>query len=134
MLQDPISDMLTRIRNALMVKKTEVLIPFSKVKWAIAKILKDNNYIESVDKAKVAVGTGSEFDHIVIQLKYNDHTPAIRKLSRVRTPGRRIYVRHNRLPIVLNNFGIAIISTPVGLMTNKAAKRQGLGGEVVCEI
>lgn len=117
-----------------MVRKSEVVIPFSKVKWAITKILKDNNYIESFDKVKVASHTGNEFDHIVIHLKYNNNQPAIRTLSRVSKPGRRMYVRNNRLPIVLNNFGIAIISTPAGLMTNKAARKQGIGGEVICEV
>jgi small subunit ribosomal protein S8 len=130
MITDPIADMLTRIRNAQKVKKENVLIPFSKLKFEIAKILKHENYI--IDLAKVEE---TKFPMLKIDLKYNDNKePAINNIKRISTPGKRVYANHNKLPYVLNNLGIAIISTSSGLMTNKEAKRKGLGGEILCEI
>ena len=139
MIQDPISDMLTRIRNALMVKKRELYIPFSNMKWALAKLLKEGRYIESFEKVNGTPSDkdapkSSQFDQILIVLKYENSQPAITSLKRMSRPGRRLYVKKGELPIVLNNLGIAIISTPQGLMTNKTARKLGLGGEVVCEI
>ncbi|MFA5021629.1 MAG: 30S ribosomal protein S8 [Patescibacteria group bacterium] len=130
-MTDPIADMLTRIRNALAVRKPEVVLPFSKIKIAIAEILKQNGYIKQVEKIE---GVGGKFNEIRIVLKYNSKEPAIENLKRISKPGRRVYVPKDKLPIVLNNLGIAIISTPQGLMTNKEAKKKNLGGEVICEI
>jgi len=130
MITDPIADMLTRIRNAQAVKKNEVLIPFSKLKFEIAKILKHEDYIEDLAKEEE-----TKFPQIKIILKYDESSqPAIKHIQRISKPGTRIYVNKNQLPKVLSNLGIAIISTSQGLMTNKQAKRQGLGGEVLCEI
>ncbi len=127
---DPIADMLTRIRNAQAVKKSEVLIPFSKLKFEIAKILKHADYIEETSKVEE-----SKFPQIKIVLKYKDNKePVIREIKRVSRPGQRVYVNSNKIPSVLNNLGIAIISTSQGLMTNKDAKRKGVGGEVLCEV
>ncbi|MBD3359714.1 MAG: 30S ribosomal protein S8 [Candidatus Buchananbacteria bacterium] len=127
---DPIADMLTRIRNAQAVKKSEVLIPFSKLKFEIAKILKHADYIEETSKAEEA-----KFPQIKIVLKYKDNKePAIREIKRVSRPGQRVYVNSNKIPNVLNNLGLAIISTSQGLMTNKDAKRKSIGGEVLCEV
>jgi len=130
MITDPIADMLTRIRNAQLVKKSEVLIPWSKLKFEIAKILKHEDYVAEIEKVEEA-----KFPQIKITLKYNEHNQgAITNIKRVSKPGKRVYVSKNKLPRVLNNLGIVIISTSAGLMTNKEAKREGLGGEVLCEI
>lgn len=139
---DPISDMLTRIRNASAVKKSEVVLPFSKIKMAIAEILEKEGYVEKVEKiagakegeVKAVDNKIKNFDTIRIVLKYQDGQTVIRNLKRISKPGRRIYKKKNELPVVLNKLGIAIISTPQGIMTNKEAKKAGLGGEVLCEI
>lgn len=133
-MTDPIADMLTRIRNALAVRKPEVVLPYSKIKIAIAEILYQYNYIKKAEKIAAGVA-GNKFDEIKISLKYlGGKEPAIRNLKRISKPGRRIYATKDELPVVLNNLGIAIISTSQGLMTNKEAKKKSLGGEVVCEI
>jgi small subunit ribosomal protein S8 len=130
MITDPIADMLTRIRNAQAVKKSEVSLPFSKLKFELAKILKHENYLESVEKQEEA-----KFPQLKIVLKYDENNqPAISNIRRVSKPGKRIYVSKNKIPIVLNNLGILIISTSSGLMTNKEAKRKGVGGEILCEV
>ncbi|MDD4332725.1 MAG: 30S ribosomal protein S8 [Patescibacteria group bacterium] len=134
---DPIADMLTRIRNANAVRKSEVVLPMSKIKYELAKILEKEGWII---KAEIIKGEGSKnkssvFDSLKIVLKYKKSgRPAITALKRISKPGLRIYAKKNELPKVLNNLGIAIISTPQGLMTNKEAKIRGVGGEVFCEI
>ena len=136
-MTDPIADMLTRIRNASAVHKPEVVMPMSKIRYEIAKILKQEGWILD---AKIIKGEGKKnqtdkFDQLVIGLKYKKSGKSvILKLKRISKPGLRIYVKRNNLPKVLNNLGIAIISTPQGLMTNKRARKVGLGGEVLCEI
>lgn len=132
-MTDPIADMLTRIRNALAVRKPEVVLPFSKLKMAIAEILKENDYIKDVKK--ITKGSNdNNHDEMKITLKYLGTQPAINNLKRISKPGRRVYVTKDKLPVVLNNIGMAIISTPEGLATNKEAKKNNLGGEVICEI
>ncbi len=125
---DPISDMLTRIRNASLVRKTEVRMPYSKLKHAIAKILMEEGFVMSVDKA--AEGHGE----LKIALKYDGREPAIRNIKRISRPGRRLYFPHDRLPRVLSDQGIAVVSTSQGVMTNKLARKRRLGGEVLCEV
>jgi small subunit ribosomal protein S8 len=130
MITDPIADMLTRIRNAQTVRKSEVLVPFSNLKFAIAKILKHENYIVSVDKIEEA-----KFPQLKIILKYDaNKEPAIKSIQRVSRPGQRVYVAKNNIANVLNNFGVSIISTSAGMMTGKEAKRKGIGGEIICEL
>lgn len=135
-MTDPIADMLTRIRNAQAVKKETVVLPMSKIKHNIAKILQQEGFVDKVEviKTKAKKNQNSVFNELKIDLKYKDGQSAISALKRISTPGRRIYVSKQQLPKVLNNLGVAIISTPKGLMTNKEAKKQGIGGEVVCEI
>ncbi|MFZ5365073.1 MAG: 30S ribosomal protein S8 [Patescibacteria group bacterium] len=128
MLTDTIADMLTRIRNASAVKKAEVTMPYSKLKFAIAQILKQEGYIKDVQKKE------EKFGEISIALKYTNGQPAIRNIKRVSKTGRRIYVGKDHMPRVLNNLGIAIVSTSKGIMTNKQARKAGVGGEVICEI
>jgi small subunit ribosomal protein S8 len=132
-MTDPIADMLTRIRNSLAVNKSEVVLPFSKMKLGLAEILKKEGYIKDVEVIKG--GTNKNYNEIRIVLKYKKpKKPAISGLKSISKPGRRIYATHDKLPKVLNDLGIAIISTSQGLMTNKEARKRKLGGEVVCEI
>ncbi len=128
MMTDPIADMLTRIRNAQMVKKTTVDIPYSKFKKSIADILNKEGY---VGVAELVDGMPKL---LRIALKYENGAPAIQSISRVSTPGHRKYRKTEELPHVLNGYGVAIVSTSKGLMTNKDARSQGIGGEVVCSV
>jgi small subunit ribosomal protein S8 len=129
-MTDPIADMLTRIRNASQVGKADVYIPFSKIKLAMVKILKQEGLIEAYEEVK----EGNKFGGITVQLKYDGREAVIKNLKRISKPGQRVYVTKDNLPRVLNNMGIAIISNSQGIMTNKAARKLGLGGEVLCEI
>ncbi len=136
-MSDPIADMLTRIRNASAVKKEVIVLPMSKIKYNLAKILERDGWIDKVEVAKVNGKKNNSFmfDELNIVLKYNSNgNPKISSLKKISKPGRRIYVGKDELPKVLNNLGIAIISTSQGLMTNKEAKKLGVGGEVICEI
>jgi len=127
-MTDPIADMLTRIRNALRVHKTEVSIPYSKLKVKIADILQREGYINSFSEQP-------QNRVIKLQLKYlSNGQPVISVLKRISTPGRRVYCRADKLPRVLNNLGIAILSTPQGMMTAADAKQKKVGGEIICEI
>lgn len=129
-MTDPISDMLTRIRNAQAVNKPEVFIPFSKIKFEIAKILKDEGFVKEVIQKKENAKS-----QIKIVLKYlKTKEPVIRGLKKISKPGCRIYAPKNKLPKVLGGLGVAIISTSRGLMTDKEARKRKLGGEVICEI
>ncbi|RJR10302.1 30S ribosomal protein S8 [Candidatus Parcubacteria bacterium] len=128
-MTDPIADMLTRIRNAVAVKKPEIVLPYSNLKFNLAKILEKESYISKVEKI-----TNGKFDELRIELKYTNHGPAIRHIKRLSKPGQRIYAAGNELPHVLNGYGLAIISTSKGIMTNKEAKSQNIGGELMCEI
>ncbi len=127
-MTDPISDMLTRIRNASAVGKPEVRVPYSKLKLAIAKILNAEGYLADIEK--ISAGHGE----LRLELKYEDGQSKIRNLRRVSKPGRRMYSGHSDLPKVLSDRGIAIVSTSQGVMTNKEARKRKLGGEVLCEV
>jgi len=129
MITDPISDMLTRIRNAQQVKKEVITLPSSKIKFHIAKILEAEGYVGKVEETK-----GEKFPELRVVLKYDNKQPYIRMIKRVSKPGNRVYAKSTELPRVLSDIGIAIISTPNGLMTNKEARARRLGGEVICEI
>ncbi|MCM3061052.1 30S ribosomal protein S8, partial [Bacillus subtilis] len=126
---DPIADMLTRIRNAQMVEKVSVAMPSSKVKVAIAQVLKDEGYID--DFAVKAEGAKSELN---IALKYYAGRPVIERLERVSKPGLRVYRGRNDIPQVMNGLGVAIVSTPKGVMTDRKARATGVGGEVICYV
>ena len=128
MITDPISDLLTRIRNAARVNKGETRVPHSNLKLAIAKILAQEGYVSSVEK----VGTGH--GELRLVLKYDNGESAIRNITRISKPGHRYYAAYGELPRVLSDRGIAIVSTSQGLMTNKEARKRKLGGEVLCEI
>jgi small subunit ribosomal protein S8 len=126
---DPISDFLTRIRNASKAKKVKVEIPSSKMKAGLAEILKKNGYIYDFK-----IDEDNKQNVITVLLKYSDGVPAINGLKRISKPGLRIYKKSDELPRVLNGLGTAVISTSKGLLTEKEARRQSAGGEVVCYI
>jgi small subunit ribosomal protein S8 len=126
-MSDPISDMLTRIRNAQMAEKVTVSMPSSKIKVAIAKVLQDEGY---VDGFKVIDHDGKPT--LEIGLKYYADRPVIEKIQRVSRPGLRVYKGSEDIPRVMNNLGIAIVSTSKGLMTDRKARANGIGGEVLC--
>lgn len=128
-MQDPISDMLTRIRNAQAVRKAEVLIPFSKVKLAIAQVLKEEGYVLDCTRAEVEAKP-----FLKVMLKYHNGKAVIDNINRVSRPSLRKYVEKDELPRVKDGLGIAIITTSKGVMTDAAARRQGLGGEVICVV
>ena len=128
-MSDPIADMLTRIRNAQMVEKVSVTMPSSKVKVAIAQVLKDEGYIDGF--AVKAEGAKSELN---IALKYYAGRPVIERLERVSKPGLRVYRGRNEIPQVMNGLGVAIVSTPKGVMTDRKARATGVGGEVICYV
>ncbi|MDF1535314.1 MAG: 30S ribosomal protein S8 [bacterium] len=129
-MTDPIADMLTRVRNALMSGKEKVDVPASTVKEGIARILRDEGYI-----INYRVIEDNKQGIIRITLKYGEvDTPAIEKLQRISKPGRRVYVPAKEVPRVLNGLGIAILSTSKGILTNRESKLQNVGGEVLCYI
>ncbi len=135
-MMDPIADMFTRIRNASVVKKAEILLPMSKLKFEIAKILETEGWVKKAEVVPGGLeGKHNGFDELRIQLKYRKNgKPQITSIQRVSTPGLKIYVSKAEIPTVLNNFGTAIISTSRGMMTGKEAKKQQIGGEVIGEI
>lgn len=128
-MSDPIADMLTRIRNAQIVKKVTVAMPSSKIKVAIARVLKSEGYIENF--AVKIDGTKLELD---IALKYYAGRPVIERLERVSKPGLRVYCSRNEIPQVMNGLGVAIVSTPKGVMTDRKARINGIGGEIICYV
>src|SRR5438309_1495996 len=128
MLTDPIADMLTRIRNANKALHETAQMPTSRVKHDIARLLKEEGYIRDYRVEK-----GEAFDTLVIELKYGrNRQRVLTDLKRISKPGRRIYARKDRLPLVLGGMGTAIMSTSSGLMTARSAQQQGVGGEVIC--
>ncbi|HET7831401.1 MAG TPA: 30S ribosomal protein S8 [Gallionella sp.] len=129
-MSDPISDLLTRIRNAQMAEKASVVVPSSKLKVAIAEVLKEEGYI---DGFSVIAGEGGKAT-LEIALKYYSGRPVIEKIQRVSRPGLRVYKGSNDIPKVMNGLGIAIVSTSKGLMTDRKARANGIGGEVLCVV
>jgi len=130
MITDPIADMLTRIRNAILARHDSVLIPVSKTKMAIAKILKDEGFIADYT---VLRGTGVQ-RAIKVTLRYIDNQPAIMGLERVSKPGLRVYVKRREVPRIYGGLGIAILSTSKGIMVGTDSWRQNIGGELLCYI
>ena len=126
-MHDPIADMLTRIRNAQLVGHAEVTMPASGLKSAIAKVLKDEGYIEGF-----TVRENEGKPELEIGLKYYADKPVIEKIERVSTPGLRVYKGRDELPRIMNGLGVAIVSTSKGVMTDRKARATGLGGEVLC--
>jgi len=130
MVSDPIADMLTRIRNSIMTRQKQVVVPGSKVKVAVARILKEEGFIRDFEVTKDAPQP-----QLRIVLKYDrDRQSVITGLRRISKPGRRVYVKRSQIPWVLSGLGVAVLSTPQGIMTDQKARRLGLGGEVLCYV
>lgn len=128
-MSDPIADMLTRIRNGQQAQKVSVSMPSSKVKIAIARVLKDEGYIE-----EFSVRDNGGKPELDVALKYYAGRPVIERLERVSRPGLRVYKGSEKLPTVMNGLGVAIVSTPQGVMTDRAARAGRVGGEVICYV
>lgn len=127
---DPIADMLTRLRNGMAVRRRYVQMPSSKIKLAIAQILKDEGYVEGFDVVKEK---DRPQPNLRIWLRYTEERePLLTGLQRVSRPGRRVYTRKQSIPLVLSGMGVAVLSTPKGVMTGRQARRLGVGGEVLC--
>ncbi len=134
-VNDPIADMLTRVRNAVMAGQSQIAMPSSKLKAEIAKILKDEGFLESfevVDEEK------SNFKVLRLKIKYigerRERRPVLSGIERVSSPGRRIYTNKKEIPWVLSGLGVAILSTPKGVMTGTRARQLGVGGEILCKV
>jgi small subunit ribosomal protein S8 len=134
-VNDPIADMLTRIRNAIMAEKTVVSMPNSKMKTEIARILKEEGFIAGYE---VVEGENSAFMNLRITLKYvgerRERSSVLSGLERISRPGRRVYTRKQDIPWVLSGLGVAIVSTPKGLMTGQRARQLNVGGELICKV
>lgn len=126
---DPIADMLTRIRNAINVRKSEVGLPYSGVKEAVASLLVQTNFIDNVSVA----GTGVE-KSLILKLHSDETNARITEITRMSTPGRRYYAKSTAIPVVKRGRGIVVVSTSKGMMTGDEAKKQGLGGELICKV
>lgn len=134
-INDPISDMLTRVRNAVMAGQSQVAMPSSKIKAEIAKILKDEGFLESFD---VVDGETTPGQVLRLKLKYvgdrRERRPVLSGIVRVSSPGRRVYTKKTDIPWVLSGLGVAILSTPKGVMTGARARQLGVGGEILCKV
>ena len=128
-MSDPIADMLTRIRNAQSVAKTAVTMPSSKLKVAIAQVLKDEGYIDGF-----AIRDNEGKHELEVALKYYAGRPVIERIERVSRPGLRVYKGRDAIPQVMNGLGVAIVTTPKGVMTDRKARATGVGGEVLCYV
>jgi small subunit ribosomal protein S8 len=128
-MSDPIADMLTRIRNAQAVAKAAVTMPSSKLKIAIAQVLKDEGYIDDF-----AVRSNEGKPELEVALKYYAGRPVIERIERVSRPGLRVYKGRDAIPQVMNGLGVAIVTTPKGVMTDRKARQTGVGGEVLCYV
>ena len=129
-MTDPIADLLTRIRNGLMARDETVEVPFSRIKQEILRVLESEGYIlgHNLNEQK-------PFSTLTVRVKYDtDRDPAIRRIQRVSTPGRRVYAGKDEIPLVLGGMGISILSTSSGIMTGKKAREEGVGGEILCEV
>jgi small subunit ribosomal protein S8 len=130
MMTDPIADMLTRIRNASMARHDRTEMPHSHLKEHVARVLKSEGFVDDV---RVSEGEGHK--QLTVVLRYGrDKQSALDGVRRVSTPGRRVYVRHDRIPRVLSGMGVSILSTSHGVMTDKDARKQRVGGELICEV
>jgi len=134
-INDPIADMLTRIRNAVMSGQTLVAMPSSKIKIEIAKIMKDEGYLEGFEMVE---GENQTQKVLRLKIKYvgerRTRRPVISGIERISTPGRRVYTKKQNIPWVLSGIGVAILSTPKGVMTGVRARQLGVGGEIICKV
>ena len=134
-INDPISDMLTRVRNAIMAGQAQVAMPSSRIKAEIARILKEEGFLDSVD---VVDSEQTAFKILRMKIKYvgerRERRPVLSGITRVSSPGRRVYTKKTDIPWVLSGLGVAILSTPKGVMTGARARQLGVGGEILCKV
>ena len=129
-MTDPIADLLTRIRNAMMARHTSTDVPYSRIKAEIVKILNSEGFVAGYNVSEEGI-----FSTLTIQMKYDaQREPAIRSLRRISKPGRRVYAGKNEIPAVLGGLGVNILSTSKGILSGKRARNQGVGGEILCEV
>lgn len=128
-MTDPIANFFIQIKNGYMAEKEQVVAPFSKMKYELAKLLAKDNYIQGVK-----IETEDSKKYLKIQLKYKGKVPAFSEIVRISKPGRRVYVKKNEIPQVLGGLGITVLSTPEGIVDGKEAKKKGLGGELLCKL
>ena len=129
-MTDPIADLLTRIRNAMMARHTSIDVPYSRIKAEIVKILNSEGFVAGYNVSEEGI-----FSTLTIQMKYDaQREPAIRSLRRISKPGRRVYAGKNEIPAVLGGLGVNILSTSKGILSGKRARNQGVGGEILCEV
>ncbi|HIA91769.1 TPA: 30S ribosomal protein S8 [Candidatus Saccharibacteria bacterium] len=126
---DPIADMLTRIRNAIAVNKNQVRVPFSKLKLTVATLLVEAGFLEAIETIEEG-----KFKEIKITINKTDSSPKINELARISKPGRRLYVKADKIPKVMDGRGIMIVSTSKGVMTDAEARSEGIGGELMCKV
>lgn len=128
-MTDPIADMMIRIKNALLVRHSQVIVPHSKLKEAVAKVLLENNYLEAVEVKPLKPQA-----ELVLKLKYVGKLPAITDVKRVSKPGRRLYAPADKVPQALGGYGITIVSTSKGIVTDAEARKLNVGGEIMCQV
>lgn len=128
-MTDPIADMIIRIKNALLARHSQVVVPHSKIKHSIAQILEQEGYIAGME-----LSNEQPHSNLVLKLKYTGKTPVITDVKRLSTPGRRLYAPANHIPKALGGYGITIVSTSKGVITDKQARQQNVGGELLCQI
>ena len=133
MVMDPISNMLIQIKNAQLAKHEQVLIPFSKNKFAIANILKKAGYVGELERKKKKAKK-TEHEYLTLGLKYEEGRPALNGIKLISRPSRRMYIKASEIRPVQSGYGFSIISTPKGIMTSIEARKQKLGGEIICEV
>ena len=129
MVSSPLADMLIRVKNGYLARKAEVVVPWSKIKEAVAKVLCEGGYLSQ--KTVKADGVKKS---LILTLRYDDKKPALNEVKIVSHPSLRVYVKKDQLPKVLNGLGLAVVSTPVGVLSGQEAAKKGLGGEVICEV
>ncbi len=138
MVTDPISNMLIQIKNAQAVGHEQVVLPFSKMRFRVAEILKNGGYITDVERknkpARTGKGEKSEHEYLYLTLKYQDNQSALSGIKIISRPSRRMYIKASEIRPVRSGYGLAIISTPQGVMDSKEARKKNLGGEILCEI
>ena len=132
-ISDPIADMLIRIKNAQAVGKADVSMPFSSMKFAVAKILHDTGFVSGIERTKKKI-KATEHEYLTLTLKYSDGQPALTGAKMISRQSRRMYIKAKELRPVHSGYGLAIISTPQGIMDSNRARKEKLGGEIICEI
>ena len=134
MINNPVIDMLIRIKNAQMSKSEQVSLPLSKMKFEIANILKEEGFLNNVEKRKKKGKKATEIDYLLLEVKYNDGQGALNGVKLISKPSRKIYIKSKDIKLIRSGFGISVLSTPKGMMSSKEARKENLGGELLFEV